>query len=139
MNEEIEKLADVARNSISNFCMNECHAFCCREGYILIHYQELDLMATKKLQEKLEKDGTIRELWDGKFSLNFSNSKTGCPALKKGLCKIHSNPKRPNVCKNFPIFIDRNEVKISKRCLAVQKGMLEDFREEAKELGYEII
>jgi len=139
MNKKIYGLAEIAKDEIANFCMTECKGFCCREGYIIIRPTELDLMATKIVQQNLEATFITRELLTGKIALNFSNSTTGCPALKNGLCTIHKNPDRANVCKNFPIFINGKEVKVSPRCLAVQKGMLDNFKIQAKKLGYNAI
>ena len=30
-----EKIANKARKSISKYCIDECHAYCCRKGYLV--------------------------------------------------------------------------------------------------------
>jgi Fe-S-cluster containining protein len=135
--EDINKIADEARNSLSKYCMEECHAYCCRKGYIIINHEQVDLVIENK-KEKLISEGTLKELLGGKFSFNFTNSFEGCTQLENGKCKIHKNEKRPNVCKEFPIFITGKTIRLSPRCYGIKEGLLYPFIKKFKELGYEI-
>ncbi len=135
--EDINKIADEARNSLSKYCIEECKAYCCRKGYIIITPDEVDLLIGNK-KEKLISKWTLKELIDGKFSFNFSNSFGGCTQLKDGKCLIHKNEKRPKVCKEFPIFITGKTIRLSPRCYGIKAGLLYPFIKKFKELGYEI-
>lgn len=135
--EDINKIADEARNSLSKYCIEECKAYCCRKGYIIITPEEADLLIGNK-QEKLISEEKLIELLGGKFSFNFTNSFEGCTQLKDGKCLIHKNKKRPKVCHEFPIFITGKTIRLSPRCYGVKAGLLYPFIKKFKELGYEI-
>jgi Fe-S-cluster containining protein len=138
--EKIEKLADEVRRGLSDFCINECKAFCCRDGFIKLKPLEADLYCEGK-KEQLTKEGSLKEMWNGKYILEFKNSCGGCPALnpKNFHCKIHSDINRSNTCKDFPIFIVGKEIKISPRCPAKVQGKFFKFEKEAIRLGYKIV
>jgi Fe-S-cluster containining protein len=137
---QAEQIADKARASISDFCINECGAYCCRKGYIMVRQHQLNQMASKEKQEILEKEGKIKEYpFAGKIQVDFTNSLGGCPALKNNMCTIHKNPERPRVCHEFPIFILGDKIKISQKCPAHQNNKFYPFIREFKELGFEII
>lgn len=140
--EEIDKLADEVRNGLSDFCINECKAFCCREGHLIVSDEELDLIANDENKKNLLlKEGSVMEKMFGKNLLNFKNSCGSCPALNLNSlkCRIHSNEKRPRTCRDFPIFIVGKEIKISSRCPAKAEGKFYGFEKKAKELGYNIV
>ncbi len=136
--EEIERLANKSRADLSDYCVNECHAYCCRKGYLIVSEPEMILMSNDK-KDLLLKENSLRELIDGKFSLNFENKLGGCPALKDSKCLIHKNENRPQTCKDFPIFILGNKIKISNRCPAKKDNKFFKFVKEAQVLGYEIV
>jgi Fe-S-cluster containining protein len=137
--QKAEQIAAKARNSISEFCMNECEAYCCRKGYIIINEYQLNLIATKEKKELLLKEEKIKELFvSGKFLVDFSNSLGGCPALDGTKCTIHKNPNRPNACKEFPIFIYGNQIKISPKCPAHQNNKFYPYIKEFEKLGFEL-
>jgi len=137
--EQAEKIADKARESISEFCMNECKAYCCRKGYIMVNDDQLNEIATKAKQEKLKKEEKITEYsFSQKFKINFTNSLGGCPALKDNKCTIHKNPKRPKVCHEYPIFVQFKEIRISSKCPAQQQNKLYPYIQQLHKLGYKI-
>ena len=138
--QDAERIADEARSSISDFCINECGAYCCRKGYIMVREHQLNQMATKEKQEILEKEGKIKEFpFAGKIQVDFTNSLGGCPALKDNMCTIHKNPERPKVCHQFPIFIEGNKVRISQKCPAHQNNKFYPYIRKFMDLGFEII
>lgn len=140
--EKIEKLADEMRESLSDFCINECKAFCCREGHLIVRDDELDLICSSEaIVERLKTEGAIQEKMFGKNLLSFKNSCGSCPALdlENCKCKIHSNHARPRTCKEFPIFIFGKEIKISSRCPAKTEGKFFKFEKDAERLGYKIV
>jgi len=123
-----EEIANRARDSLGEFCMNECNAYCCRKGYLILSEEELKLF---------EKDN-IKTIDNKKYSL-FLGNPNGCPNLDGVKCKIHRDPNRPSACKEFPIFIEGNKVRISKRCFGAKEGKLYPFIREFLMAGCEII
>lgn len=136
--EEIKKLIREKLEKINDFCINECKSYCCRKGYLVLKKEEVELICEKNKNELLEK-GFLKEMLNGKFSLNLDNCFGGCPQLKDFKCSIHQNPRRPQTCKDFPIFILDNKIKISSRCLAKKENKFFEFEKEAKKLGFEIV
>lgn len=137
--EKAEKIADKARESISKFCMNECKAYCCRKGYIMVREDQLNEIATKEIQKKLTEEKKIEKYsFSQKFKINFTNSLGGCPALKDNKCTIHKNAKRPKVCHEYPIFVQFNEIRISSKCPAQQQNKLYPYIRKLHKLGYKI-
>ncbi|MFC1754317.1 YkgJ family cysteine cluster protein [Thermoproteota archaeon] len=117
-------MEEQAKASISRYCMEECKAYCCRKGYLLLTPEEKELIA---------KDLKVKKLYRGDYSLALP-----CPMLKDNKCSIHDNPKRPKTCKDFPIFITGNKVRLSPRCLAVKEGKLYPFERKFLEAGYRL-
>lgn len=126
---EAENIAKKARKSISQFCFEECNAYCCRKGYLLLTKKELDLVAGKKqIKIQLQKDN--------KYSLFLGDT---CPSLQGNFkCKIHRNRNRPQACKEFPIFIYEKNIILSGRCLAVKQGKFYPYIKQWLKLGYKI-
>ena len=135
----IQDLASLARKSISDFCMIECSAYCCRKGYLLLSEDELNLLTSNKRFD-LEKNGFIKIQKEGLFSLNLGNNLGSCPQLKDSKCMIHTNSLRPSICVKFPIFIDEKTktVHLSSRCLAVRENKLYPFVHKFIELGFRV-
>ena len=135
----IQELVSNARNSISEFCMIECGAYCCRKGYLLFSKDELILLTSNKRTD-LEKNGFIKLQKDGLFSLNLGSDLGSCPQLKDSKCMIHSNPKRPSTCDKFPIFIDEKNktVRLSSRCFAVKENKLYPFVHKFLKMGFSV-
>lgn len=136
--EEVEKIVSEAMKNLSEFCVNECHAYCCRKGYLPLSEEEVTLLCQDKKEELFEK-GFLKKEENGKYLLNFDNNFSGCPRLKNFLCSIHNNPLRPKTCKDFPIFILGKEVKISNRCPGKKRNKFFKFEIEIEKLGYKIV
>lgn len=135
---DIEALAERARDDISDYCINECKAECCKKGHLLISEQEFKEMLGSKNPLKLPHKSILKDGL-GNVLLDF-NRMNGCPALNgDDLCKIHKNPIRSQTCKDFPIFIRGKEIHIHARCLAAFEGKLYSFTYQAMELGYKIV
>ncbi len=135
----IQQLATEARNSISEYCINECHAYCCRKGYLILTEDELNLLTGDKRTELEEKE-FIKKQEDGMFSLNLGNHLGSCPQLNENKCRIHKHPGRPTTCEKFPIFIDeeKKEARFSPRCPAVKEQKLYVYEREFIEQGFKI-
>lgn len=129
------------RKSLSEYCIKECKSYCCRKGYLIVSEEELNLIVgDEKKKQKLLKEKNIREMLGGKYSINFESC-LGCPglSLKSFKCKIYKNEKRSKTCKEFPIFISGNKIKISGRCPAKRDNKFFKFEKQAKKLGYGIV
>jgi Fe-S-cluster containining protein len=130
----VEKIAQEARASISDFCIEECHAYCCRKGYLLLTPDQVDLV-TQNQKEALLLNKNLKALYKGDFSLNLGES---CPSLKDDKCMIHKDPRRPETCAHFPLFIQENVLIASPRCLAVKQGKLYPYISQLLKMGFKL-
>ncbi len=135
---DAESIAKKARKSISEFCYNECHAYCCRKGYLVMSKTQANKVTNRKRAE-LEKGGILKRMDDGNYSLYMGKSDQPCPSLDGFKCTIHKSKLRPLTCSLFPIFIEGKAVKLSNRCPAVKMGMFYPYIERWMALGYKII
>lgn len=135
----IQELVSEARNSISEYCMKECHAYCCRKGFLLLTEPELNLLTGNK-RDALEEKKFIKPQENNLFSLALNNHLGSCPMLVDSKCTIHKNPLRPKTCEKFPIFLDeeKKEIRLSPRCFAVKENKLYPFVHQFLKLGYKI-
>lgn len=123
---------DNARDALGEFCINECNAYCCRKGYLVLTPKEMEITMQDKKKEFLKKR-FLKKMSDGNFSLYFNPQ--GCPSLKNNLCRIHKNSLRSNTCSEFPISVTNNVIYISKRCLAGKTNFFYPFVSELISLG----
>lgn len=133
-----ERLLAKFRKDIGRFCFEECNAYCCRKGYLVLTKKEVELIALEE-KHNLEEKGLITTLNDGKFSLCIHN--IACPCLKDNKCLIHHNKARPKICKEFPVYFDLSTktVLIAKRCFAIQRGMFYPIGKILEKNKYSII
>ena len=131
-----QEIAKRARKSISSYCFDECHAFCCRKGHLIVTQEELDKITGNDVDAYKPR---IKKLEDGKYSLYNGGSDQACPSLDKDLkCKIHTDKLRPLVCKEFPLFIKEGFVILSQRCPAVAEGKFYPFIKQLQLNGLKI-
>jgi len=137
---EAEKIADKARNSLGKYCIEECKAFCCRNGYLVFGEESVDIV-TQGRKKELEDKGILQKLKTGRYSLYLNNQKITCPCLdmNKYTCKIHKNKKRPLACQQFPVFVEGKTIKLSPRCPAIKENKLYPFLKKLSMKGYKII
>jgi len=128
---DAEKIMEEARNSLSQFCSEECKAYCCRKGYLVLNPDQVELV-TQGRKEELLKNKMLKEI-KGKFSLNLSKD---CPSLKDYQCSIHTHPNRPQACKDFPIFVEKKWLKLSPRCLVIKMNKLYPYIHQLIKMGY---
>lgn len=137
------EIADKARASISKFCINECKAKCCRRGQLLImNDKELDLIVGLDKAQKYFEKGILEYSKNTKNFLLYNSEIKTCRQLDKktNLCKEHKNTCRPQVCKDYPIFIIKGEyVMFGPTCPAVMQGLLKESEKEFFELGLKIV
>ena len=124
-----ESLAISARASISSYCYNECLAYCCRRGYLLLSEKEANLL-------QIDTKDLILMPIDKRYIFNLGK---GCPNLVEFKCIIHKNPDRPKACKEFPLFISENTIIVTEDCPAVKQSMLYPYLAEFKTMGYTLI
>ncbi len=126
-------LAVMARKSIGEYCFSECDAYCCRKGYIVLNAHEADLLTDMKKE-------SMKMISDTEYLLELSLNKEGCARLKDNKCVIHTNPHRPDACKNYPLFIRENKaIKVSNRCPAVNGELLYPYLAKFKLMGYSLV
>jgi Fe-S-cluster containining protein len=132
-----EKLAVAARESISRYCYMECRAFCCRRGYLLLTGDEVNVMRGAR-KEDMQVIPTAMDAGEGfVFDLGAGD---GCPNLMDYKCTIHSNPMRPNACKEFPLFIwEDKTIMVTYACPAVKEAKLYPYLAKFKRMGYKLV
>lgn len=135
IDQKILEIADRARNSISNFCSEECQAYCCRKGYLVMKPDEVKVVTHSKVAELIN-EGLLKELPNENFSLHMSKREQGCTSLdNNNRCTIYTNPKRPKTCHDFPIFIRGKQIFFSPRCLAVKQRKFFPYEKEFLKQG----
>lgn len=132
----IERLANKARKSISEYCMEECKAHCCRSGFLILKGREINKV-TQKRKKELMQANMLKELKNREYSLTMS--KVGCPSLNAYKCIIHKSKNRPAICREFPIIIRGNTAMFSERCPAVRENRLYYYEKRFRQLGLEVI
>jgi Fe-S-cluster containining protein len=134
----IELLVDEARNSINTFCYEECNAYCCKKGYLILSKEETKLMINKNKRQLL-KEKSLYKMKDNRYAFNLDNKFGFCPRLIDNKCSIHKHPNRSSTCKKFPIFIIDKTIKVSTRCPAVKQGKLYPYIHKFIKMGYKIL
>jgi Fe-S-cluster containining protein len=131
---DAEILATKARKSINRFCFEECNAYCCRKGYLVLTKEESELVTQEKLIYLL-KNKIIKKTDSERYALQINP----CAALKDNKCMIHNNSDRPKVCNDFPLFLWANKIiHVSNRCLFVKQGLLYPYLAKFKIEGYKL-
>ena len=128
-----ETIVKEAKESLTNFCLEECKALCCRKGFLVLKPDQVELVTQNRKEELIEKK-LLKELPDGNFSLNMSNHDIYCPSLCNLRCKVYKD--RPQACADFPMLIRDKKVLVSSRCPAVAAGKLFPFIKQLTMLGY---
>lgn len=134
---DINQLADQARQSISDYCINDCKGYCCRKGFLSLNEDQVKLVVGNH-KSKLVNNNHLIESHDQNFLLDLGNP-INCPSQKNNKCSIHTNPNRPSACKEFPVFIWTEGIKLSNRCPAVREGKLYPFVRQFVKAGFKII
>lgn len=132
---DVNTVSNKARKFISKYCINECKSFCCRKGFLIITQKESDLITSGKTEE-FEKSGIAIEIDEKSYALDLGK---GCPSFKNSKCIIHTNPKRPKVCQDYPLFIEDKSIRFSEGCPAVRNKMFYSFEKQFLELGYKLV
>jgi Fe-S-cluster containining protein len=133
----LQAFLDRARKSIGDFCANECKAYCCRKGYLVINKKQKELLLKDNLP-LFQRKALIKQIGDDKWSLFLGDASHPCPALKDNKCLLHHHPLRPKACKDFPIFQHDNTIIFSERCLAVKQMLFYSVEAKLLSLGYKI-
>lgn len=133
-----EKIAEEARKSISKFCFEECGAYCCRKGYLVLTEVEADVITDNNIPQFI-KEGRIKQIKENKYSFYLGDYNKPCPCLKDLKCAVHKNPNRPLACRQFPVFIEGNTIRLSPRCLAVKNSLLYPYIAKLVKNGYKLL
>ncbi|PLW79857.1 hypothetical protein C0585_05585 [Candidatus Woesearchaeota archaeon] len=120
MDEEVYSILDEARSALGHYCMTECNAYCCKKEAITLTKKEAELF--KGSDQVVEKED---------FQILIANP---CPKLKDNKCTIYS--KRPNACREFPIFKKDNEIFLANLCPGIMNKKIYLQTRKLVELGY---
>ncbi len=137
-----ESIANKARKDIGKYCYEECRAYCCRKGYLILKPSQVDTV-TQNRRKELEEKGILKKLIAGKnkgcYSMYMGTSTLPCPSLKDWKCVIHKSRKRARACRDFPIFFEDDFVKFSPRCPAVKAMKFYAVVKKLKDLGFKVL
>jgi len=135
----INRILYLARVSISDFCINDCKAKCCKVGkLILLNDDEINFMTNGNVDMFL-KNGVLCRTEQGNYT--FNHSKFKCPFLKDdNTCSVWKDLRRPQVCKDFPLFFVQNKfIFTADICPAIKNGMLNSYLKKLEKFGLKII
>ena len=135
---DAEKIAEKARKSISKYCFEECGAYCCRKGYLVLTEVEANVITNNNISEFI-KEGRIKPVKDNKYSFYLGDYNKPCTCFKDLKCRVHKNPDRPLACQQFPIFIEGKTIRLSPRCLAVKNNLLYPYVAKMIKAGYKLL
>lgn len=136
---KIKEILNEARSSISDYCINECHAKCCRTGkLVLFNSNEIDFICQGK-EKKFLKRRVLQLTKDGNYTYNHTRVK--CPHLTSDFkCNDWKNENRPKVCSDFPLFFSQEKFIITAQtCPGVENKMFDKYLKKLEELGLKII
>lgn len=139
---DINEFLDEMRNSLTEYCVLKCKSKCCKKGKLLIQSQK-ELFSIIKLEDtkKLYEDNIIilHPKTDNWFYLDHEKM-GGCPKLlENNYCSIHNNLDRPQICRDFPIFLKEKYIITADFCPAIKENLLERELNELKEMGFIIV
>ena len=134
---DVNRIANRARKSISTFCIEECKAYCCRKGHLVVKENEINKV-TQDRKNELIAEGKLKPIIGGKYSLYIGDEDNACPSLKGNKCLIHKSRLRPKTCGDFPIYIVDKTVMISGSCTAARAGMFYPYIKKFMKLGYKV-
>lgn len=136
---EINSILNEARNSISDYCINDCKALCCRKGKLLLQNEMEVKFICQGKENKFSKRKILQKTKDNNFTYNHERVK--CPYLTNDFkCSEWKNPNRPQVCKDFPLFFSQNKFIITASiCPAVQNNLFESYLKKLEDKGLKII
>ena len=130
---DVENLLDEARASISDYCLNECRGYCCRKGYLRLSGEEAAFFFS------VTKVRVCRDAL-GEHIFYLGDGDRPCPFLDHDRCSIHTDDRRPLVCRQFPIFLrDGKQVRFSTRCPAVRENKFYGYMYQLRQRGYRIV
>jgi len=113
---------------LSDYCVNVCHANCCKVGKIILCKNEFIAITNNCVSSQ------ILQRNDGYYELSMSPS---CPSLKDSKCLIYNTINKPRICSEYPFFLRGTSLFVATSCLAIQNGVIN--LEELKSKGIKVI
>lgn len=130
------QILDDARNSLSDYCINKCGAFCCKNGNLLLQ-SENEIQVIFK-QTNYELNTIIQKTKDNNYTFNLEN--LNCPKLSIDFkCTIHKDLNKPIICSDYPLIKVKKFIMTSSVCPAFEAKILDKYLEQLKQLGFTII
>jgi Fe-S-cluster containining protein len=130
-----DQILEQARNGISQFCIEECRAYCCRKGYLVLTPKQAKATMQGR-EEEYRSLSLLKDMTNGNISLYMGDKDHPCPSLKDNRCMIHKHPDRSDTCRIFPIHIKDNIIHVSKRCLAAKANMFYPYIARLAMMGF---
>lgn len=130
--QSVHALLEQARSSLGPFCSNVCKAKCCKRGKLLLEKNQVDILCDVKDQ----KPPLLVARENGYFDFHIGLS--GCPRLTKdSKCRVYE--KRPQMCRDYPLFERGETILVSSACEGFIAGKLDPYLDELKKKKKKII
>jgi len=140
----LDECLQFARDRVSEYCINECNALCCKNG---IYIQTIDpdevrmllkLDNSVKLKDFAKEDERLDIKRFGFVKKGYNVLLDPCIYLEDRLCSIYNDVRKPKICSQYPIIKDKLTILLSSKCPAVKQLKIEDALENVTLIGYDI-
>lgn len=126
---------------LPGYC-GDCAAACCHLNLEDLTAEQAGLICPK-FEDELNADGQpMFYKNNGLYRTNFWPPPfDSCPQLKNHQCGIYDHPLRPEICRDFPLFIwgsERRIVRHNQNCPAASLSNLADLWDQAQAKGYQL-
>ena len=143
--QNIGRLIDESRKTISEYCLSRCNYSCCANRFPLKTKNPSDVRALFELDDSVDLDEfakTKPELHTPDFILQdkeYHITLDPCPQLEGKICKLYNNPARPMICKQYPIMKTNNRILLFSECSAIKNGLISDYYQRFRDEGYDLL
>ena len=117
-------IAAQARASLGKYCMEECQAQCCRQGFLCLSQKEMS---------RFQGRTPINPHNDGSGSIDLGR---WCPDLSEFRCTNYA--RRPAQCRTYPLSLKGTSILLSPFCPAAEKGLLYPYLRKLLSMGYSL-
>lgn len=146
--QQLEELAESARNMVSKYCLSECSISCCSNSFSLETYSKhevkllLGLGNAVDIYDYAKKDSRLRikQFWfrDDKYNVVLNP----CRFLEGRICKLYNDSRRPEACSQYPVIPGPKIITLVSTCEAIRNPgfakKIENILNPAISAGYEI-
>jgi len=122
ISEQVETLAQHARDTLGPFCMTTCGALCCKRGAIYLQSKKEETLFPQPLQQLTSS-----------HSLKVNLEPKCIHLSEQHMCSIYTQ--RPKSCNEFPVYVRGKTIIIASWCTGYQHNKLDSFIEQFTLLG----